>query len=69
MTGMALRGTFLIDPQGVVKTAEVHKYNLMQKLDVHDRGELIRFAIAHRLVQVPVFEDLAPPASDDDRPS
>ena len=49
-----------------VKTAEVHKYNLMQKLNVHDRGELIRYAIAHRLVQIPVFEDLAPPASDDE---
>ena len=49
-----------------VKTAEVHKYNLMQKLNVHDRGELIRYAIAHRLVQIPVFEDLAPPSSDDD---
>jgi two-component system, NarL family, response regulator NreC len=42
-----------------VKTAEVHKYNLMRKLDVHDRAELIRYAIAHRLVQVPVFEDVA----------
>jgi two-component system, NarL family, response regulator NreC len=52
-----------------VKTAEVHKYNLMQKLDVHDRGELIRYAIAHRLVQVPVFEDLDPPAHRDERHS
>jgi two-component system response regulator NreC len=42
-----------------VKTAEVHKYNLMHKLGVHDRAELIRYAIAHRLVRVPVFEDPA----------
>jgi two-component system, NarL family, response regulator NreC len=49
-----------------VKTAEVHKYNLMQKLNVHDRAELIRYAIAHRLVQIPVFEDFAPPVSDDE---
>jgi hypothetical protein len=41
----------------------------MQKLDVHDRGELIRYAIAHRLVQVPVFEDLDPPAPRDERHS
>lgn len=41
-----------------VKTAEVHKYNLMHKLGVHDRAELIRYAISHRLVQVPVFEEL-----------
>jgi DNA-binding NarL/FixJ family response regulator len=52
-----------------VKTAEVHKYNLMQKLDVHDRGELIRFAIAHRLVQVPVFEDLGGPGYRNERHS
>ena len=52
-----------------VKTAEVHTYNLMQKLDVHDRSELIRYAIAHRLVQVPVFEHLAPPSSHDEEPT
>src|SRR5260221_12934366 len=46
-----------------VKTAEVHKYNLMQKLDGHDRGERIRFAIAHRLGQGPRFEDPAQPRS------
>ena len=50
-----------------VKTAEVHKYNLMRKLDVHDRAELIRYAIAHRLVQVPVFEDAAPSGPGADR--
>jgi len=52
-----------------VKTAEVHTYNLMQKLDVHDRSELIRYAIVHRLVQLPVFEDLAPSGSRDHRHS
>lgn len=48
-----------------VKTAEVHKYNLMHKLGVHDRAELIRYAIAHRLVQVPVFEDLGGGSGDE----
>lgn len=52
-----------------VKTAEVHKYNLMQKLALHDRGELIKYAIAHRLVQVPVFDDLVEPAPDPHDPS
>jgi DNA-binding NarL/FixJ family response regulator len=42
-----------------VKTIDVHKYNLMRKLDVHDRAGLVKCAIAHRLVQVPLFEDLA----------
>jgi two-component system response regulator NreC len=40
------------------KTADVHKYNLMRKLGVHDRTGLVRYAIAHRLVHVPIFEDL-----------
>ena len=45
-----------------MKTAEVHKYNLMRKLRVHDRSELVKYAIAHRLVQLPIFEDLVEPA-------
>ena len=43
------------------KTVEVHKYNLMRKLGVHDRAELVKYAIAHRLVQLPVFDDLVEP--------
>lgn len=51
------------------KTIEVHKYNLMRKLGVHDRAGLIRYAIAERLVHVPVFDDVIdhPPAGK--RPS
>lgn len=40
-----------------VKTAEVHTYNLMQKLGVHTRAAVIKYAIAHRLVAMPVVED------------
>ena len=47
-----------------VKTAEVHKYNLMHKLGVHDQAALVRYAIAHGLVQVPVL-----PAAPEARPS
>lgn len=35
-----------------VKTVDAHKVNLMRKLDLHDRSELIRYAIRHRLVEV-----------------
>ncbi|HUO29928.1 MAG TPA: response regulator transcription factor [Bryobacteraceae bacterium] len=35
-----------------VKTVDAHKYNLMRKLDLHDRIELIRYAIRKRLVEV-----------------
>jgi two-component system response regulator NreC len=52
-----------------VKTAEVHKYNLMRKLDVHHRTGLVKYAIAHRLVQLPVLEDLPkPPSRTEDQP-
>ena len=44
-----------------VKTAEVHKYNLMHKLGVHHRTGLVKYAIAHGVVQVPYLDDLAPP--------
>ncbi len=35
-----------------VKTVDAHKYNLMRKLDLHDRSELIRYAIRKKLVEV-----------------
>jgi two-component system response regulator NreC len=34
-----------------VKTIDAHKYNLMRKLDLHDRSELIRYAIRKKLVE------------------
>ena len=33
-----------------VKTVEVHKYNMMKKIDVHDRAELIRYAIQKKVI-------------------
>lgn len=35
-----------------VKTVEAHKYNLMKKLDVHDRTELVKYAIQKRLIRL-----------------
>jgi len=35
-----------------VKTVDVHKYNLMGKIDVHDRAELIKYAIQKKLIAV-----------------
>lgn len=34
-----------------VKTVDAHKVNLMRKLDLHDRSELIRYAIRKHLVE------------------
>ena len=41
-----------------VKTVDVHKYNLMKKIDVHDRAELIKYAIQKRLISVQVTESV-----------
>ena len=35
-----------------VKTVDAHKYNLMRKLDVHDRPQLIRYALRKKLIEV-----------------
>jgi DNA-binding NarL/FixJ family response regulator len=39
-----------------VKTVDVHKTNLMRKLDVHDRAELIKWAIRNRIIRLPVMQ-------------
>jgi two-component system response regulator NreC len=39
-----------------VKTAEAHKYNLMRKLDLHDRAGLIRYAISKKLIDFPAID-------------
>lgn len=33
------------------KTVEVHKYNSMKKLDLHNRSQVIRYAVAHKIVR------------------
>ena len=35
-----------------VKTVEAHKYNLMRKLDVHDRTELVKYALQKKLIRL-----------------
>lgn len=35
-----------------VKTVEVHKYNLMKKIDVHDRTELVKYALRTKLIRL-----------------
>jgi two-component system response regulator NreC len=36
-----------------VKTVDVHKYNLMQKLDIHDRSQLVKYALQKKLIRLP----------------
>lgn len=35
-----------------VKTVDVHKTNMMRKLDLHDRSEVIKFAIQQKLIRI-----------------
>jgi two-component system, NarL family, response regulator NreC len=36
-----------------VKTVEAHKFNLMRKLDLHNRAQLVTYAIRNKIVKVP----------------
>jgi len=37
-----------------MKTVEAHKFNLMRKLDVHNKAELVHWAIRKKLVKLPL---------------
>jgi DNA-binding NarL/FixJ family response regulator len=36
-----------------VKTVEAHKFNLMRKLDIHNKAQLVTYAIQKRIVALP----------------
>jgi two-component system, NarL family, response regulator NreC len=46
-----------------VKTVDAHKTNLMRKLDLHDRSELIKYAIQRKLIRLPSVKMPAKSAS------
>jgi DNA-binding NarL/FixJ family response regulator len=35
-----------------VKTVQSHRTSLMQKLDLHDRGDLIKYAIQRKIIDI-----------------
>ena len=35
------------------KTVEAHKFNLMRKLDIHNRAQLVTYAIQHKVLSMP----------------
>ncbi len=37
-----------------VKTVEAHKFNLMRKLDLHNKAQLVQYAIQKKIIQIPV---------------
>ncbi len=38
-----------------VKTVEAHKFNLMRKLDIHNKAQLVQYAIQKKIIQLPVM--------------
>ena len=38
-----------------VKTVEAHKFNLMRKLDIHNKAHLVQYAIQKKVIQLPVL--------------
>jgi DNA-binding NarL/FixJ family response regulator len=37
-----------------IKTVDAHKFNLMRKLGIHNKAELVMWAIQKRVVKLPV---------------
>jgi two-component system response regulator NreC len=37
-----------------VKTVEAHKFNLMRKLDIHNKAQLVTVAIQKKILPLPV---------------
>jgi two-component system response regulator NreC len=37
-----------------VKTVEAHKFNLMRKLDIHNKSLLVQYAIQKKIIKIPV---------------
>jgi len=35
-----------------IKTVQVHRTNMMKKLDLHDRGDLIKYAIQKKIIEI-----------------
>jgi two-component system response regulator NreC len=38
-----------------VKTVEAHKFNLMRKLDIHNKAQLVQYAIQKKILKVPML--------------
>jgi len=36
-----------------IKTVEAHKFNLMRKLNIHNKAQLVTYAIQKKIVKMP----------------
>ena len=39
-----------------IKTIEAHKFNLMRKLDIHNKAQLVTYAIQKKIIQIPMAQ-------------
>ena len=37
-----------------VKTIEAHKFNLMRKLDIHNKAQLVQYAVQKKVIKIPI---------------
>lgn len=37
-----------------VKTVEAHKFNLMRKLDIHNKAHLVQYAVQKKIIKIPI---------------
>jgi two-component system response regulator NreC len=37
-----------------VKTIEAHKFNLMRKLDIHNKAQLVQYAVQKKVIKIPM---------------
>src|SRR5438552_368811 len=44
----------LMDIGMTVRTVEAHKFNLMRKLDIHNKAQLVTYAIQKKIIKIPV---------------
>ena len=44
---------FACDLNLSVKTVEAHKFNLMRKLDIHNKAQLVQYAIQKKIIKIP----------------
>ncbi|MBV8732735.1 MAG: response regulator transcription factor [Acidobacteriia bacterium] len=42
-----------------VKTVEAHKFNLMRKLDIHNKAQLVQYAIQKKIIRLPEMMPVA----------
>ena len=42
-----------------VKTVEAHKFNLMRKLDIHNKAQLVTYAIQKKIIKIQSMDERA----------